>query len=595
MARVTKTTQKLSPILWSACVCALLLTPGLASGTETDAPPKYKKYTPPENSTQLTRLLEITSYGDSAQFTVFDTRTDSADVSVWLATTQIGSKDAQVNFGDNRVQVLDRFVDLALTVDVTDTIFDDPDYRVLDVYRVTLWTSPDAARLTRLAPRERITTGEDYTVPAQTFIHSSVVVFGGNITVRGEINRSAVAVGGDVLVADGAVIRDHAVSIGGDARLEPEARVYGFALPAVNGERPRRRRRPWIVHQQDLSFLPSFTYNRVDGFTPRVAWRFTDADTTLPEMKITFGIGTSSERTRVRFDIRQPLSKRVGLYAYGAGYKDTRTDDEYLLDPWKNTLTSLTARKDYYNHYESEGGEIGALYKPPNGLELSVGVYNEQLTPLPASRRLWSLMGGEEYPENYQGLDPSQLAIVNSELNETRIAAIVLQGAIENRRSFDEPRTRWRVTSALERAFDGFDSDFNFTRFTIEAAVSQRITRYSNFDLRIRTGAGSDGLPLHRHFFVGGYRWLRGYEHMEFLGDQYTAAAADYGIDLSGVGLNSLRFWLFYDLGGISLMNSPTAYYHSLGLALSLDESLRLNVARRLDRSDPGLRVTVEF
>ncbi|HSG99862.1 MAG TPA: hypothetical protein VLB27_07425, partial [candidate division Zixibacteria bacterium] len=121
-------------------MCALACTAASAAETESAAPPKYKKYTPAGRSTELTRLLEITSYGDSAQFTVFDSRTDSVDVSVWLATMRIGSKDAQVSFGGNRVQVLDRSVDLALVVSVSDTIFDDPDYRAIDVYRVTLWT-----------------------------------------------------------------------------------------------------------------------------------------------------------------------------------------------------------------------------------------------------------------------------------------------------------------------------------------------------------------------------------------------------------------------------------------------------------------------
>jgi outer membrane protein assembly factor BamA len=139
------------------------------------------------------------------------------------------------------------------------------------------------------------------------------------------------------------------------------------------------------------------------------------------------------------------------------------------------------------------------------------------------------------------------------------------------------------------------DSEFSFTRGLAEASLFHPLNRYADLEIQTLLGASSGELPLYRQFYLGGYRWLRGYERFEFVGDAFWAAAVDYGIDLRAAGLDQFTFWLFYDVGSIRGLDSERRYYNSVGLGLSIDRTIRLNFAHRLDRSDPDIRFSVDF
>jgi hypothetical protein len=74
---------------------------------------------------------------------------------------------------------------------------------------------------------ERVKVGDSVEVEASEHIRGSVVSVGGRTIVRGYVDGDAVAIGGDVILYDGAVVEGDAVSVGGRVRVEGDARVRG--------------------------------------------------------------------------------------------------------------------------------------------------------------------------------------------------------------------------------------------------------------------------------------------------------------------------------------------------------------------------------
>ena len=161
-----------------------------------------------------------------------------------------------------------------------------------------------------------------------------------------------------------------------------------------------------------------------------------------------------------------------------------------------------------------------------------------------------------------------------------------------------DPGTALLLDALMEVSIPSWKSDFDFNRFTLDAGVRKRFGSHFGTEARTRFTSSGGDLPLFRQFFLGGYRWLRGYDHKEFSGSNSWATAFDFYSRLDWLGINSAKIWLFYDIGEISgsgILGESKQIKSSIGAGLSIDGFLRFNLARRLDISDPDLRFSVEF
>ncbi|MFQ5607525.1 MAG: BamA/TamA family outer membrane protein [Candidatus Zixiibacteriota bacterium] len=560
---------------------------------------KYKKYTSVRKSRRYQKVLQLTAIEDSLTLTVFDLSGGEISSRAQMALRNIQDRNSGIEIDQDGIEILGSRIDFRQIRKITDSVYRSPTRRNGRVVDIVFWTTPEAARVSRLSPANRLLFGENFETPQGSFIRGSVVSFAGDLRINGEVNHSVVSFGGDITIGSSGVIRDHAIALSGQVKLEPGANVYGHILTELGPQRLARRERPWRYERQKLGFTPSFAYNRVDGFAPRIGWSFTDADTTLPELKLNYGIGATSERQRGRFSIKQPLAGRGRLSLAAAAYKELKSDDDALIPEWQNTLLALISTTDYKNYYEAEGGEAGLVYMPRRETELSLTVFSDDLGLLPANPQLWSMFGGDKrFPQNYQGLTASVLDSAAREISGKRLSGLRFLASFKSKHSLAERRTDWRLGAVVEKGLKDFESDFEFLRYDISGLLSHNLNRYSVVRLRTRVGSSAGGLPVVRRFSLGGYRWLRGYEHKEFYGTEFWASTVDYGVELQPVGLSSLKFWLFYDVAQIRFDGTPGSegpVYHSLGFGLGIGNSLRLNLARRLDVSDPDLRVAVEF
>lgn len=94
--------------------------------------------------------------------------------------------------------------------------------------------------------KSRVRMGGDVIVPLNEEVKDAVAI-GGDVTVYGTIEGSAVAVGGDVILESGAVVRESCVSVGGEVRMSEGAVVYGDVVEIGNFDFSPNRW-PGVVH-----------------------------------------------------------------------------------------------------------------------------------------------------------------------------------------------------------------------------------------------------------------------------------------------------------------------------------------------------------
>jgi len=589
-------------LLQAALLSAGLLLVALQSASSAVASggdaPKYQKYIRQTRKTKLIPLARFMSLRDSVSIQLFSQ--DSGVVTTELESALDNLYDAGSGFSvtPNGFTVLGRAVAFASIYKATDSVYSDTEYASDKTVTVTFWTTPSGTPRNRPRPASRILSKKEFHIPQGGFIRGTVINFAGDVVVDGEVNHSIIVFGGNITVGVTGVVRDHAVALGGQVSVASGSQVYGYVLPELSGHRVRRPERPWTAEKQRLSFVPSFTYNRVDGLAPRIGWKFTDADSVLPELKLTYGIALTSGRQRYRFSARQPLFGASGFSVVGAFYQELKSDDDNLLPEWQNTLYSLLTTTDYKNYYEAEGGSLGFSYHHFQQFTFALDFYTDRLKTIHSSRELWSLFGGDKkfYP-NYQGI-PSALAdSARVEFDNRRSAGLILSATARSKKVFTVRKTQWRSRLTIEKALSGLGSDFSFTRYSFTGAYETYVTKYSTFTARGRLRTADGDLPLYRKFFDGGYRWLRGFSHKEFMGTSDWTVALDYGVSFKGAGVDFLKLWMFYDLGQITDKTSfsDTQLLQSLGVGLAVSDFVRLNFARRLDQSDPSWRIAVEL
>ncbi len=546
---------------------------------------------------QLSRFLEIVSLGDTVTITVY---ADDGSVtgSVSRPKEDLADATGDVQLYTDSIVVAGKTARFRDVRKITDSLYRSNSAPGVEIVSITWWKSSGSATAPRWSQSDMIAI-TDTIIETGAFVRGTVCALRGNVVVRGEVNRSVVSLDGDISLDSGAVVRGAAIAIGGVVTRHADAQLYGDLYSSSRIENAQRRRsHRGLASRQTLDFTCAFAYDRVDGFSPRAGWRFTDADSILPDVRILIGVSTALERTRLEFNVAQPLFNRYGVALVGSYYQKLASDDDYLLQTWQNTLLALIATTDYKNYYETEGGRIGVRFAPTPSLPIHMGVVLERWRAVDASPELWSLFGGDKtFPPNYQGLPASVDSSGADEIDRRDQRALFFNATLAPGSDDKNRRMHWRASASLESTIKSDHTDFSFNRYFFTAGVTRRISRYSDLHVRALLGASGGALPIYRRFFLGGYGWLRGFEHKEFSGTGAWSAAIDYGVSLKPVGLNSVTFWTFYDVGRICA-GAPSAqsqFLQSVGLGLAVDGFVRFNLARRLDKSSPQIRFAVEF
>jgi hypothetical protein len=428
---------------------------------------------------------------------------------------------------------------------------------------------------------------ETLSVATGAFARGWVLGFGSHVSVEGEVNRSVVAIGGDVTVADGGVVRGSVVSIGGNVHKSDRATVYGD-LYAGN----RRRFRPrWFERTESnrLGFDVAFDYNRVTGALPWARLSVQPDPPAAPALHAAAGYAFESELWHYRVGIgRTPVKgPRYDLSAF----RETQNDDGMRIGKNENLVFALLFREDYRDYYFAEGFEARGGWSFGRDRFVELGYCNARLDPLAAHPRLFSVFGGDPFKANYASLVAAGDPRLATDF-DGRLASVSLSAGYRHP-YFEVPADGFvDVGLEVEASHPDLDSRFDFTRYHATVRGERKLWRDQT--LRLRTAAGATGgtLPALRYFYLGGISSLRGYPYKVFAGDRFWLLNAEYAWEVG-----SLELFALGDFGqagfGPGFTDGPVRY--DVGLGLAVEGTFRVQLAWAPAEEDSDPLVTVRF
>jgi hypothetical protein len=436
-------------------------------------------------------------------------------------------------------------------------------------------------------PTNRTATARDMRVAADDFVRGYVLSFGGDVEVEGEVNRSVVALGGDVIVDSGGVVRGSVVAVGGNVHKADLATVYGD-LYAGN----RRRFRPrWFERNQEnrLNLDVALDYTRVTGALPWVRLSLRPDAKDAPSLMAAAGYAFESELWHYKVGVgrAEPRGFQFDL----SGYRDTKHDDQLRIGKNENLIFALLFRTDYRDYYFAEGFRAAAGWGFGRDRNVTIGYQNELIHPLAAHPRLFSLFGGDPFGANYETLTRAGDARLATDFEGRR--AYLSADAHYRYPYFEEPASGvWMLQASAEASDPDLASDFKYSRYYGSVTRSQSL--WPDHSMRVRVAAGGSGgrLAATRLYYLGGIGSLRGYDYKEFAGDRFWLANLEYTWALKNFEIFSL-----FDGGqigsGPGWTDSDLRF--DLGLGLSIEETFRVQVAWAPAEDNHKPLVTVRF
>lgn len=344
----------------------------------------------------------------------------------------------------------------------------------------------------------------------------------------------------------------------------------------------------------DDSFCIS--YNRVDGlFLGFREPRETHRRHGILQLYGFAGIGLESNRFQYQLAIERSFFPSYRQFAIGGEIYDlTYSEDEWIIPTLENTLAALLIHEDYQDYYRRSG--IGGFISQQftRQARLKVGYYEEEHFSLRRETD-WALFGGRK---SFR---------MNPEITELKLRGVLGQFRIDTRDRWRHFRRGWLVNLTVEYFPAEFDGDSDFKRYIMDIRRYQPISRGENINIRIRAGESEGELPVQKYFDLGGISTLRAYDYKAFTGDRMILGNLEYHINWDRLSWNpdipvlgEFNLILFAD-AGLAWSKQEKEFrqlrsndlYSDVGIGFSNDDgTMRLNIAKRLDRSVDAVKIT---
>lgn len=454
-----------------------------------------------------------------------------------------------------------------------------------------------AAARRRAVSRNVIAVGRDVSVDPETFVRGDVLVFGGNVEIRGEVNRNVIAIFGEVFILGEGLIRGSAVAAYGKVNLLGEATLYGEVYSHEGFSKSDEARfSPDSEGWRPQNFDVDGHYNRVDGLFLAGRAYVADPDSLLPMIYAELGYAFEAERLRYDAGAHQRLFDRYSLTFGGHLFRRTSTDDDWLSPKWEATFLSLLAAEDPRDYYEEEGGEVYFTFEPGYHNEFGVSYAYTDLAWMDHHPKLFSIFGWDkEFRANFSSV-PAEDRLAARDEFEGKLGAMKLWYTFDW--ASEEYGNDSRLWAHLEylSAGDDLKGDHAFDRFTAEVRRYQPITLRQSVNVRLKYGIAGRDVPLFRKFYLGGWRTVRGLDHKSIYGEQMVLGNLEYVI---GLPYEAFHTALLFDAGKVVSRDanifSDGDFKSSVGLRVGLKDGLQVEVAKSLDDSDASAQIWVLF
>ncbi len=471
----------------------------------------------------------------------------------------------------------------------------------------------------------------DVTIEPAEIIRGDVVTIRGTIEVLGEVNGDVVSILGSVELDSTARVSGDVVSVGGkihrhkhafvggdivqtgitgvkvdDGNQHVSVGVSGISVGPKRGdewESKHRRKKCRERHDfEEESFM--FRYNRVEGLflgvrKPKNRYENHRA---LFNLYGHIGYGFAGKRASYQIGLERRFLGKYGPIIGAEWHDFTRTEDEWIMPTFENSLAAILLREDFQDFYREEGYSFYANLDISEIATLYAGYHHQSHISL-EKKTNWSVFGGDKKFRPNPAIDEWEYNSVRAKL------------LIDTRDSYKHPNKGWYFSLFGEFAgpdFNDATSGVDFDRYIVDIRRYQPVTYGENIDFRIRAGSSRGILPRQYLFDAGGFSALRGYRFKEFENcNRMIVASIEYRMYndrnplVDAFGFMDFNLILFADAGYLWNASDSQNYrqgfddldwddfYTSLGFALSNEEgNVRLNFAKRMDEKGHPMVVT---
>lgn len=434
-------------------------------------------------------------------------------------------------------------------------------------------------------------------VPAGEPWLGDIVCFDAGVTVDGEVIGNVVAIGGDVTVSPGATVRGDVVVFGGVLRQQKDAKIYGRVFAPGGHRRPRL---PVPVSVSDLAgeekWRPTFSYDRVDGLRLGGGGVLRN-QTGTTRLRLWAGYAVASQTGQFELRFRQRLDA-AGVFDFlAAAFRVTETDDEAIVHRDENSVFALGAGSDYRDYYGADGFEAGIAgkyhelgsakltyrFNDYRWMEAEPGLWHVFRRGHDFRANFWSL--GEDF-DGAAALDDASSAIHLS----ARVAPV----------SSDEHPIGFNGSLSLTYEVAGglLGGDYDYDRIILEGQGWWDVTRWHRLKVRAIYGGGRHSLPPNKLFYAGGLGTLRGFPHKEMVGDELLLGNIEYEFTYWENPFGDAAVILLFDFGRATFAGDlwdVRELKSDVGVGLDFGESIRLDIAKRLDRDHGDIKISLRL
>lgn len=443
--------------------------------------------------------------------------------------------------------------------------------------------------------RNRFASFQRLSVPPGDFVRGNALCIGNELVVEGEVNGNVVSLFGDVKLMSSSVCQRDVLAIGGSIRKHRLARVNGTyqSTEAWYQVKPRYHRKSQD-HQSAVDIDLGAGYNRVDGLMLMPEIAFKSEEKFMPKFHFKYGYGFASKRSLYQLGIEQKLFDYNQTKLGGSVYRLTKTQDDWICDYGENSFYALVIREDFRDYYGAEGGNLYVAQSLGFAQTFRVEYSYESLTWLPAHKGLWSLFGGDKrFRQNFSSVDtPLRNAAVDDyDKSEGVLTTSYVLNTVEDERG-ELARAGWVGGVHYEHSSGRLGSDFAFDRFIIELRRYQPLTYMQNFNVRLIYGGATGNLPLHRLFYLGGIRTLRGYDIKQFYGSRMAMANSEYVVDFPRTNVGLAVIFDIGKTGWESDFLTRGQWRGDVGVGIRFGDWLRLELTRQINGDTDKLQLT---
>jgi hypothetical protein len=447
----------------------------------------------------------------------------------------------------------------------------------------------------RRIPRDITNAFTPLAIDSEQFVRGYVLNIGSDVDIYGEVSENVFCLFGNVTLHSRSLVRRDVIAVCGRVYRHEDSQVYGQIISQEGHQKGGRKFGPRRGYYKALSFGMDVDYNRVDGLYLEGLLEFKDPDHIFPSLTAGLGYAFTADRLRYRLEASQKFFGNYSIEPYGALYRKTATEDDWICGHYENMVFALLAKQDYRDYFEEEGGSIG--------LKVNLGSYNsldfkysyDNLDWMDAHPRLWSLFGPDRFRRNWSSLPKDYLQEHFSDFT-SKLSLFKFTYVLDMLSDYINPPTGWWAKFEYEKAGGDLKGDLSYARWWITGIRYQPLNRYLGLKLRVTYGGSSDSLPLFKKFYLGGIRTLYGYDIKQFYGDQMFMANVQYLINF---GTAALRGKIFFDIGKVTGQDNNIfddgEFKSDVGLGFGLSSDFQILMAKALDDSDSDIKFWVQF